>query len=114
TAGKPFRIVRSQVAHEHAYAPHALALRRARRKRPCCRAAEQRDELAPVAHSITSSARAISDGGTSRPTILAAVRLLTSSNFVGTSSGTSPGLAPFRILSTKVATRRQFARRSIP
>ena len=34
------------------------------------RAAEQRDELAPF-HSITSSARASSDGGTVRPSTLA-------------------------------------------
>jgi hypothetical protein len=34
--------------HEHADAPHALALLRLRRERPCCRrAAEQRDELPP-------------------------------------------------------------------
>jgi hypothetical protein len=42
-------------------------LLRARRERPrCCGAAEQRDELAPY-HSITSSARASSVGGTVRP-----------------------------------------------
>ena len=47
-------------AHEHADAPHPLALLRARRERPRSRrAAEQRDELAPL-HSITSSARASS------------------------------------------------------
>src|SRR5262249_17830189 len=46
---------------------------RARRKRPCgCRAAEQRDELAPL-HSITSSARASSIGGASRPSAFAAL-----------------------------------------
>src|SRR5262249_50985334 len=39
----------------------------ARRERPRSRAAEQRDELAPPHHSITSSARASSDGGKSRP-----------------------------------------------
>src|SRR6516165_12757410 len=39
---------------------------RARRKRPRNHAAEKRDELAPD-HSITSSARASSVGGTSRP-----------------------------------------------
>jgi hypothetical protein len=39
----------------------------ARRERPSgCRAAEQRDELAPL-HSITSSAMASSVGGTVRP-----------------------------------------------
>ena len=46
------------------------------------RAAEQRDELAPP-HSITSSARASSDGGTIRPSILAVLRLITNSNLVG-------------------------------
>jgi len=40
----------------HADAPHPLALLRARRERPRSRAAEQRDELAATAHSITSSA----------------------------------------------------------
>ena len=65
-----FRIVRG-CGHEHADAPHPLALLRARRERPRRRrAAEQRDELAPL-HSITSSARASSDGGTVRPSILA-------------------------------------------
>src|SRR5215467_10773278 len=60
--------------HEYADAPHALALLRARRERPRCRcAAEQRDELAPP-HSITSSARASSVGGTVR-TSIRAVRL---------------------------------------
>src|SRR5262245_48275019 len=57
TAGKQFRIVRSQAAPEHAYAPHALALLRARRERPRGRcAAEKRDELPALDHSITSSA----------------------------------------------------------
>src|SRR5262249_54438189 len=46
-------------------------LRRARRERPCCRrAADERDELAAL-HSITSSARASTVGGTSRPSALA-------------------------------------------
>ena len=40
------------------------------------RSAEQRDELAPL-HSITSSARASSDGGTSRPSAFAVLRLVT-------------------------------------
>src|SRR2546423_10886885 len=49
----------------------------ARRKRPCrCRAAAQRDELAP-SHSITSSARASSVAGTGTPITLAFVRLMT-------------------------------------
>ena len=51
------------VRHQHADPPHSLALLRPRRERPRrCRAAEQRDELAPL-HSITSSARS-SEGRT--------------------------------------------------
>ena len=46
------RIVRGRV-HEHADAPHPLALLRARRQRPRRRAAEQRDELAPP-HGLPS------------------------------------------------------------
>jgi hypothetical protein len=42
-------------SHQHADAPHALALLRPRHERPPCRTTEQRDELAPL-HSITSSA----------------------------------------------------------
>ena len=73
----------SAPGHEHADAPHPLALLRPRRDRPRRRrAAEQRDELAPF-HSITSSARASSDGGTSRPSAFAVLRLITSSNLVG-------------------------------
>src|SRR5262249_51393936 len=46
------RRLRFQIAvgkvRQHANSAHALALRRARRERPCRRAAEQRDELAPL------------------------------------------------------------------
>src|SRR5262245_48321774 len=38
-------------------------------------------------HSITSSARASSDGGTSRPSAFAVLRLITSSNRLGRSIG---------------------------
>ncbi len=51
-------------------------------------------------HSITSSARLRSVGGTVRPSALAVLRLITSLNLVGCSTGKSAGLAPFRILST--------------
>src|SRR6516225_6107976 len=54
--------------HKHPDPPR-LSLLRARQKRPRRRAADQHDELAPP-HSITSSARASSDGGTSRPSRL--------------------------------------------
>ena len=63
-------------------AAHTLrccALRRERQRR---RAAKQCNELAPL-HSITSSARARSVGGTSRPSALAVLRLMTSSYLVG-------------------------------
>src|SRR2546430_1624113 len=71
-------------------------LLRTRRERPRRRAAEHRDELA-APHSITSSARARRVGGTSRPIVLAAWRLITSSNLVDCWTGRSAGLAPFRI-----------------
>src|SRR5262249_60192636 len=55
-------------------------LLRAPRERPCSRrAAEQRDEVAPPNHSITSSARARKDSGIVRPTAFAALTLTTSS-----------------------------------
>src|SRR5262245_18772874 len=54
----------------------------------------------PVAHSITSSARASSVGGTSRPSALAVLRLITNSYLVGCCTGRSAGLALFRTLST--------------
>ena len=41
-----------------------------------------------------------------RPSALAVLRLMTSSNFVGCSTGRSAGFAPLRILSTKTADRR--------
>jgi hypothetical protein len=53
-----------------------------------------------IAHRITSSARPSTDGGIVRPKTLAVLRLITSSNFVGCSTGMSPGFAPLRILST--------------
>src|SRR5262245_9017949 len=52
-------------------------------------------------YSITSSARASSEGGTVRPSAFAVLRLTTSSNLVGCSIGKLEGLAPFRIRSTK-------------
>src|SRR5262249_26710731 len=76
-------------------------LLRARRERPRChRATEQRDELATAAHSITSSARADTPGGTSRPSVLAVLRLMTNSNAVGSRTGRSAGLSPLRMRAT--------------
>src|SRR5262245_40951227 len=92
-----FRVV-LQIGHENPDAPHAFALR-ARRQRPRGRAAQQRDELAAF-QSITLSARTRIDSGTVRPSAFAVLRLMTSSNFVGCSTGRLAGLAPLRILST--------------
>src|SRR5262245_48662541 len=73
-------------------------LLRPRRKRPrSSRAAEQRDELAPPDHSITSSARPSSGSGTVRPSALAVLRLMISSTFTTCWTGRSAGLSPFRI-----------------
>src|SRR5437870_358573 len=58
------------------------------------------------AYRITSSAWRRSDGGRVRPRAWAVLRLMTNSNFAGCSTGRSPGLVPFRILSTKIAARR--------
>jgi hypothetical protein len=51
-------------------------------------------------YSITSSAVARSVVGNVNPSTLAVVRLTTSSNLVGCSTGMSPGFAPRKILST--------------
>jgi hypothetical protein len=96
--------VRRGAAQEHTDVPHALALLRARRERPrnrgrARRAGDERDELAAV-HSITSSARASSIGGTSRPSALAVLRLITSSYLVGACTGRSAGFSPLRMRST--------------
>src|SRR5262249_2951805 len=85
----------------------------ARRERPCRRAAEQRDELAPL-HSITSSARASSVGGTVRPSILAVGTLMTSSNLVDCTTGKSAGFAPLRMRPVETPTWRYASPRLAP
>src|SRR5262249_6653755 len=63
-------------------------------------AADERDESVSSylrAHSITSSARASSVGGTSRPSARAVCMLITNSNLVGCTTGRLAGLAPLRI-----------------
>src|SRR5262249_51218 len=96
--------------HKDADPPHPLALLRARRERPRdCRAAEQRDEPAPLHrcnHSITSSPVASSVGGTVTPSALAVFTLTASSNRTGCSTGRSAGCVPCRILCTYPAARR--------
>src|SRR5262249_32190482 len=61
--------------------------------------AEQGYKLPPF-HSITSSARASSDGGTVRPSVFAVLRLITSSYLVGAWTGSSAGFSPLRMRST--------------
>ena len=53
-----------------------------------------------ILYSITSSARASSAGGTSRPSAFAVVRLMTRSNLVGACTGRSAGFSPLRMRST--------------
>src|SRR5262249_51448428 len=98
---------------QHADPPHALGLLRPHSERPRRRPAEKRDEIA-TRHSITSSARASSVGGTSRPRALAVFRLITSSNFVGCSTGRSAGFVPCKILCTNAALRRYMCGMSAP
>src|SRR5260370_36174303 len=52
-------------------------------------------------HSITSSARASSEGGIVTPTAFAVFKLTASQKLVGNSIGKSPGAVPRRILVTK-------------
>src|SRR5262249_18574076 len=102
-----------RITHQHADPPHPLGLLRARHERPRGRAAEQRDERATL-HSITSSARASSVGGISRPSAFATIRLTTRSNLVGCSTGMSAGLVPRKILSTKSPPRLNWSRKLGP
>src|SRR5262249_46154007 len=79
---------------------HRLLLLRTRRERPCRRrAAEQRDERASF-HSMTSSARASSIAGISRPSALAVLRLMTNSNLTDCTIGKSAALSPFKMRPT--------------
>src|SRR5215813_6046285 len=54
-------------------------------------------------YSMSSSARARIDVGTTIPKLLAVFRLITSSNLVGNSAGSSLGLVPFNILAASDA-----------
>ena len=51
-------------------------------------------------HLITLSTRYSTDFGIVRPICFAVLRLITSSNFIGRSTGSSVGFIPLRILST--------------
>src|SRR5262249_6145076 len=88
-------IDRRRAAKESYHRHRALLC--ARRERPRRRDADERDELAAATHSMTSSARASSVGGISRPRALAVVRLMTRSNLVGCKTGKSAGFSPLRM-----------------
>jgi hypothetical protein len=57
----------------------------------------ERNKRLDAAYSIISSAMASSVGGMSRPSVLAVLRLIISSNLVGCATGRSAGFSPLRI-----------------
>src|SRR5262249_8600630 len=104
-----------RVDTEVADAPHLPGLLRlGRQRRGEDAAAQNAKEFPPPHYSITWSARARIDGGIVKPRALAILRLMTSSNFVGCSTGRSAGFAPLRILSTRPAARRKRSGRLAP
>jgi hypothetical protein len=66
---------------------------------PCPLSAKSRHSRRPP-YSITSSARATNPGEMVRPSALAVLRLITNSNFVGSSTGRSPGFSPLSMRAT--------------
>src|SRR6266446_5212460 len=73
---------------------------------------ERSEQPGTIHHWITSSARCSSGCGIVRPSTLAVLRLITSSNFVGCSMGRSAGFAPLKILSTYTAACRYISGKS--
>src|SRR5215204_5775418 len=61
---------------------------------------QDRTSFAWRTYSITSSARASTVAGTSRPSAFAVLRLMTSSYLVGACTGRSAGFSPLRMRST--------------
>jgi hypothetical protein len=72
--------------------PHRVVRPSSRRPKTCTE-----PDISQPHHSITSSARASSVGGTSVPSVLAVCKLMTNSNLVGLRTGRSAGLSPLRI-----------------
>jgi len=93
---------------------HRWLLRACRERPRGRRATEQRDERAPVPHSITSSARPRSGSGTVRPSVLAVLRLMINSSLAACWTGRSLGLAPLRIWPAYTAARRYVSLRLVP
>src|SRR4029450_5487042 len=78
----------------------------------CC--SQELAALVEHGYSMTWSAWRMTVCGIVRPSAFAVLRLMTSSNFVGCSTGRSAGLAPFRILSTYRAARPHPFEKSAP
>jgi hypothetical protein len=78
----------------------------------CCQ--QKLAALVEHGYSMTWSAWRMTVCGIVRPSAFAVLRLMTSSNFVGCSTGRSAGLAPFRILSTYRAARPHPFEKSAP
>src|SRR5262249_41182876 len=92
---------------------HRLLLR-PRRDRPHCRAAEQCDELAATAHSITSSASSCIELGTARLSVFAVLKLITNSNLVDRCTGRSAGFSPLTIRPVYTPAWRYESAKSLP
>src|SRR5713101_5654080 len=98
-----------------AYFGNFSGLLRAAGERPDQEAASEDDDESPAGdHWISSSARISNVCGMVSPSAFAVLRLITSSNFVGCSTGSSAGLEPLRILSMKIGARPIRARRLGP
>ena len=73
------------------FSPTGTSLRCDKRGRLAASISPSSPEGMQAFYSITSSARASTDGGMVRPSALAVVRLKTRSNLIGCSTGRSPG-----------------------
>src|SRR6266436_833459 len=82
-------------------ASHPITTELVRHKKPALRARKRHLHAANRRlHSITSSAPTSNLSDTVSPSVLAVLRLITSSNLIGSWTGRSAGFAPFRTLST--------------
>jgi hypothetical protein len=91
-----FRIPIAAVHWREPQEPDPVRLLRADDDRQSHRAASKQQQIAPP-HSITSSARCSNECGTVRPSALAVLRLINSSNLFGCCTGKSAAFSPFKI-----------------
>src|SRR5262249_28332336 len=108
--GKPGECLRITITerHQHPDETHPTFSRGGSDGPDEWHARESTHNLPPV-HSMTSSASCCRCRGTSSPSGLAVLRLITNSNFVGCCTGRSAGLAPLRMRSTYEAERRKMS-----